>query len=267
MPRRLALVLCAALSLGSTVAAPGSAGAAPTCAPDAFETADAGLGAPIAVGQSVERVICQDPGTGSDIEWFVFDAPGGKAYSAGLVTTPASSPTVVDGLVIAGVFRLGADGSRTAIEAPTAQSYQRFTTPVLAAGRYLFVAANHSEVAGPDFTMVLRTIQGRDGVFGVRLTESLPAPSVASLSVPATVKERANSTGSYTLSGPAPVGGMSLYMQATPGYMSIARVWVPAGASRGSFTMNVGSATKGQRFTITADTRVGSPVTTTTTVK
>lgn len=267
MSRRLAVALCAALTLGGALVAPGSAGAAPTCSPDAFEAADPGLGAPIAVGQSVERVICQDPSTGSDIEWFVFDAVGGKAYSAGLVTNPAGSPTVTDGLVIAGVFRLGADGSRTAIEAPNAQSYQRFTTPVLSAGRYLFVAANHSEVTGPDFTLVLRTIQGSDGVFGVRLTESSPAPSVTSISVPATVKQRANSTGTYTLSGPAPVGGMSLYMQATPGYMSIARVWVPAGASRGTFTMNTGSANKGQQFTITADTRVGSPVTATTTVK
>src|SRR4051794_10407620 len=57
-----------------------------SCAADAYEADSMLNAAPIAVGGTLTRAICQDPSTGSDIDWFAFDAPGGIAYSAGVIS-------------------------------------------------------------------------------------------------------------------------------------------------------------------------------------
>lgn len=266
---RTVSAITATTGLLSALAFAGPAQAAAlNCAPDAFEVDAMLAAAPIAVGGSLTRAICQDPSTGSDIDWFAFDAPGGVAYSAA-ITSGGSALNVgtLDGLEIAGVFRLNSDGTTTTIDSPGDPDFERFTTPVLEAGRYVFVTANHDEVAYPDFIMRLKTIEGSAGVYTVQLTQTAAAPAVASLSVPA-LRGNRNSTGTVTLSGPAPAGGTYVDFRVSgPPYISIARTWVPAGATRTNFTINVGRIAKDAAVTITAFTAVGGSKTATTTVK
>jgi hypothetical protein len=240
-----------------------------SCAPDAFEADSMLAAAPIAVGGTLTRAICQDPSTGSDIDWFAFDAPGGVAFTAGVIAGgSALNVGTLDGLDVAGVFRVNPDGTTTTIDSPNDGDVERFTTPVLEAGRYVFVAAVHDEVAYPDFTLRLKTIEGAAGAYTVRLTQAAPAPSLASFTVPA-LRGNTRSTGTVTLSSKAPVGGTYVDFRVTGGapYVSIPRAWVPAGATRASFTINVGRVAQDARITITAFTAVGDVKTVTTTVR
>ena len=239
-----------------------------TCAPDAYESDTMRSAAPIAVGGTLTRAICQDPSTGSDMEWFAFDAPGGQAYSAA-ITSGGSALNVgsLDGLEIAGIWRLNADGTETVIDSPGDRDFERFTTPVLPAGRYVFVAAAHDEVQYSDFYMRLKTIEGSAGAYTVKLTPSAPAPSVASLTVPA-LRGNTRSTGTVTLSSPAPAGGTYVDFRVSPTlYISIGRIWVPAGATRTNFTINVGRIVQDTRITVTAFTATGVTKSVTTTVR
>lgn len=266
--RRAGAVTATAGLVSALALVPGAYAAALNCAPDAHEADTMLAAAPIAVGGTLTRAICQDPSTGSDMEWFAFDAPGGTAYSASVISGgSALNVGTLDGLEVAGVFRIHPDGTTTTIDSPGDRDFERFTTPVLQAGRYVFVAAAHDEVAYPDFIMRLKTIEGAAGVYTVKLTQSAPAPSLASLTVPA-LRGNTRSTGTVTLSGNAPAGGtyVDFRVSGAP-YISIPRAWVPAGATRANFTINVGRIAQDARVTITAFTAVGDAKTVTTTVR
>ena len=108
------------------------------------------------------------------------------------------------------VRRLNADGTTTVIEQNRQANGDRVITPVLPAGSYVvFAYTNATQVYPATNTMDVKTVQGSEGRYGVRLTESAPPPVVTSFTLSSsTVRDGDSVTGTYTLSAPAPSGGM-----------------------------------------------------------
>ena len=98
----------------------------------------------------------------------------------------------------------------TSVQQNRAPNGDRVITPVLPAGRYVVLASTDGQQVYPGTgTMDVRTVQGSEGTYGVRLTTSAPPPVVTSLALSsATVRGGTSVTGTYTLSAPAPAGGM-----------------------------------------------------------
>jgi hypothetical protein len=258
-----------AAALAGTVLAPNPASAATACAPDPYEVDSVATAAPLAVGVTVGRAICQaptpQPRTESprDEDYFAFTATGGTAYTVEIVSVGAALANDAydrGGLEI-GVSRLDADGGTTTIEQNFRPNGDRVITPVLSAGRYIvFAGTSDSQVYPETNTIDVRTVQGDAGVYSVRLTESAPAPEIASLTLSSpTVKGGRSLTASYTLTAPAPAGGMyvdvsSTYLyNATPG-----KTFAPAGATRVSFPIVTRASSSDLRVTLTASARVGA---------
>jgi hypothetical protein len=61
-------------------------------------------------------------------------------------------------------------------------------TPVLPAGRYIvFASTNDTQIYPATNTMDVKTVQGSEGSYGVRLTESAPPPVITALTLRVTL--------------------------------------------------------------------------------
>jgi hypothetical protein len=266
---RIPAVLAAAV-LAGTVLTPGAASAAAlSCAPDPYEVDTQATAAPLAVGATVHRAICQSPvpqpGTTSKIDgdYFAFTATGGTAYTVEVVDV--GSALVNDAFDLGGLgvglWRQDVDGTSAGVEQIRPPNGDRVITPVLPAGRYIVHAGTRDTQIYPETnTIDVKTVQGDAGRYGVRLTESAPAPEIASFTLSsASVKGGKSLTGTYTLTAPAPTGGMyvdvdSTYVyNATPG-----RTFAPAGATRVSFPISTRASSTDLQVTLTASARVGA---------
>lgn len=116
-----------------------------------------------------------------------------------------------------------------------------------------------------DKTVTIKSARGP--AFG-SATLTLRAPLVSSISVnPSTVTGGAATTAKVTLTGPAPVGGVTVYLSSTSSSAPVpASVTVPQGASQVSFTINTLPTTIDKSVTLKA-ARGSSSATTTLTVK
>ena len=75
------------------------------------------------------------------------------------------------------------------------------------------------------------------------LTVKAPIPASVSLS-PATVKGGTQTTGTVTINGPAPVGGLTIALSTSNGYASVpATKTIAAGATSATFTVSTGTVT------------------------
>ena len=264
----LRAVLCAGLLAGSLLAA-GPAHAALTCAPDPYEKDSVTTAAPLAVGTTTTRAICQEPTpqprteSPVDTDYFVFTAAGDTAYTAeavGVGAALANNSSDRGGLELR-VSRLEPDGRLSTIEQNRRPNGDRVITPVLPAGRYVVSAWTADYQVYPETnTMDVKTVQGSEVSYGVRLTESAPPPVVTALTLSSgTVRGGDPVTGTYTLSAPAPAGGMYVDVKSSNVYNAYPRsAFAPAGATRVSFAITTRSSSTDLRVTLTAWARVGA---------
>jgi hypothetical protein len=247
-----------------------AAHAALSCAPDHYEKDTATTAAPLSVGTTTTRAICQGPtpqprtSNPRDEDFFVFTASGTKAYTIQAVnvgTALANDAYDRGGLQLA-LTRLNADGTMTSVEQNRAMNGDRVITPVLPAGSYVVRAiTNDMQVYQPSNTMDLKTVQGQEGSYGVQLTESAPAPVVTAVSLSSSsVKGGTTVTGTYTLSAPAPAGGMVVDVKSSHVYNAWpGPTFAPAGATQVSFKISTrASSASDLNVTLTAWARVGA---------
>lgn len=271
--------LLAAVTAAATVlvAVPARAAVPADCAPDPWEPDgdfgfSAGVAAPIAVGGTVTRAICQAPNpfprtiAGQDYDFFRFTAAGGKAYT-GEITAAGAALGLGEpgGLLIGGLYRVNADGSGTSINNVTmANSFERFTTDVLPAGEYGFLTYTPDNERYPNNTLDIRTVSGPAGAYTVRVSESaVVVPSVASVTLRSTsVKYGSTVTGTVTMSGPAPAGGMFLFTESSSRLTANPSVpYLPAGARTATLTVTTTTLrpSRDTQVTISVNTTTGVP--------
>jgi hypothetical protein len=245
------------------------ANAALTCGPDAYEQDSYATAAPLTAGATTTRSICQsptpEPGATSkrDDDYFGFTATGDTAYTVQAVDVGAALVNDAydrGGLELA-VRRLNADGTTTVIEQNRQANGDRVITPVLPAGKYLiFANTNATQVYPETNTMDVKTVQGSEGTYAVRLAESTPPPVVSSFTLSSsTVRDGSSVTGTYTLSAPAPSGGMYVDVKSSSIYNAYpGPTYAPAGANRVSFKITGRNGSSDVRVTLTAWARVGA---------
>jgi hypothetical protein len=265
---RLPVVLSAGL-LASLVLAVSPAHAELACAADPYERDSVATAAPLAVGATTTRAICQaptpQPRTESpwDQDYFAFTATGDKAYTvqAADVGAALTNDAFDRGGLGLGVSRLNPDGTTTAIEQNRHPNGDRVITGILPVGRYVVLAYTGDTQVYPETnTIDVKTVQGSEGSYGVRLTESAPAPVVTSFVLSSgTVRGGGSVTGTYTLSAPAPSGGMLVDIQSSHVYNAYpSSAYAPAGATRVSFKITARSSSTDLLVTLTAWARVGA---------
>jgi hypothetical protein len=264
----LRAVLCAGLLAGSLLTA-GPAQAAVACAPDPYEKDSVATASPLAVGATTTRAICQEPTpqprteSPVDEDYFVFTAAGDKAYTVEAVDVGAAlaNDAYDRGGLELRVSRLEPDGRTSTIEQNRRPNGDRVITPVLPPGRYVVFASTGDYQVYPETnTMDVKTVQGSEGIYGVRLTESAPPPVVTSFTLSSsTVRGGGSVTGTYTLSAPAPAGGMYVDVKSSNAYNAYPRsAFAPAGATRVMFSITTRSSSTDLRVTLTAWARVGA---------
>lgn len=270
------LLLAAATAAAAVfVALPAYAAVPAGCAHDSWEpdgdfNFSASVAAPIAVDGTVTRAICQAPNpfprtsAGQDFDFFQFTAAGGKAYTGEIVAAgSALGFGVPGGLQVGGLYRVNADGSGTSINNVTmANSFERFTTDVLPAGEYGFLTYTPDNQVYPNNTLDIRTVSGAAGAYTVKVSESaVTVPTVVSVTLRSTsVKYRSTVTGTITMSGPAPAGGMFLFTDSTSRLTANPNSpYLPAGARSAAFTVTKTSQrpSRDTSVTISANTTTG----------
>ncbi|ACU38449.1 hypothetical protein [Actinosynnema mirum] len=213
---RLLAASGAALVLSALATAP--AHALVDCAPDPWEIDDVpgAAAAPIAPGETAHRAICQerDPLPGKtqarDVDWFEFTAVEGQAYTAEAVQVGAGLVNNADrGGLGVGFHRVEADGSLTSVEQNTSPNGDRSTSVPLSAGAYRIGAATSDQQVYPkDNVLATKTVQGADGLYGIRLTATAPPPVLSSLTIsPNAVKGGDTATATLVFSSPVLKGG------------------------------------------------------------
>ena len=257
------------------MAVPASAAVPADCAPDAWEPDgdydfSASIAAPVAVGGTVTRAICQAPNpfprtsAGQDFDFFRFTASGGKAYS-GEITAAGSALGLggQGGLVVGGLYRVNADGSGTSINNVTmANSFERFTTDVLPAGEYGFLTYTPDTQVYPSFMMDIRTVAGSAGAYTVKVSETaVNVPSVSSVTLrSSSVRGGSTVSGTVTMSGPAPEGGMFLFSESTSRFTANpSSPYLAAGTRSVPFTVTTSRVSRDTRVTISFNTTTGTP--------
>ena len=282
---RTLLVLATSALAATALAAPALAAVPAGCAPDAWEPDgdfdfSASIAAPVTVGGTVTRAICQAPNAfprttaGRDYDFFRFTATGGKTYT-GEITAAGSALGlgVQGGLQIGGLYRVNPDGSGTSINGVTmANSFERFTTDVLPAGEYGFLTYTADNQVYPGNILDIRTVSGADGAYTVNVRESAVAvPTVASVTLRSTsVKYGSTVAGTITMSGPAPEGGMFLFSESSSRLTANpSSAYVPAGATTVGFTVTTTSQrpSRDTQVTISYNTTTGTPKSVVLTVK
>lgn len=264
--------LCAALSAGLLTSL--AVGIAPAraqlaCAPDPYEQDSYSAAAPLTVDATTTRAICQEPTpqprteSALDEDYFVFTATGDTAYTVQAVNVGAAlvNDEFDRGGLELGLARLNADGTTGAVPANRQPNGDRIITPVLPAGRYAVLAyTGDTEVYPETNTMDVKTVQGSEGGYAVRLGRSAPAPEVTSFTLSAgTVSGGRSVTGTYTLSAPAPSGGMYVDVRSSHFYNAYpGSAFAPAGATRVSFPITARSSSTDLRVTLTAWARAGA---------
>jgi hypothetical protein len=242
--------------------------AALNCAPDQFEKDAVATAAPLATGTTTTRAICQEPTpqprteSPRDEDYFVFTASGSTAYTIQAVDLGAAlvNDAFDRGGIQLGVAQLNANGTTTTIEQNRALNGDRLITAILPAGRYIvFASTNDTQIYPETNTMDVKTVQGSDGIYGVRLTESAPAPVVTAFTLSSTsVGGGKSATGTYTLSAPAPSGGMMVDVKSSHLYNAYpGNTYAPAGATKVSFPITTKRSSSDLRVTLTAWARVG----------
>jgi hypothetical protein len=242
--------------------------AAVLCGPDPFEDDTAATAAPIAVGETVTRAICQEPASpeaagGPDRDYFVFTATGDKAYTIEAVDVGAAlaNDAFDRGGLRLGLWGLNPDGATTAVQQNLSPNGDRIISGILPAGPYVVTAATYDTQIYPETnTMDIKTVQGSEGSYGVRATEGDPAPEVTSLTLSSNrVRGGSSVTATYTLSAPAPPGGVvtTLYSSHLE-YAYWTSADAPAGATKVSFTILTKRPATDLDVTIGVSARVGA---------
>lgn len=264
-------------AVAAAVAVPAHAAVPADCAPDVWEPDgdfgfSASIAAPVAVGGTVTRAICQAPNpfprttAGQDYDFFRFTATGGKAYTGEIADAGAALGLGVQGgLQIGGLYRINADGSGTSINGATmANSFERFTTDVLPAGEYGFLAYTPDTQVYPGNVLDIRTVSGADGAYTLRVSEAtVVVPTISSVTLRSTsVKYGSTVSGTITMSGPAPEGGMFLFGDSSSRLLANpSSPYLPAGARSATFTVSTTTQrpSRDTQVTISFTTTTGSP--------
>jgi hypothetical protein len=265
---RLPVLLTAGM-LAVPVLTPHAAHAALVCASDPYEKDSISTAAPLHVGAPTTRAICQEPTpqprteSPRDDDYFVFTASGATAYTIQAVDVGAAlvNDAYDRGGLELGLTRLNADGTTSSVEQNRHINGDRIITPILPAGRYVVRAFTSDYQVYPETnTMDVKTVQGSEGAYGVRLTESAPAPTLTSFTLSSTSVRGGNPvTGTYTLSAPAPAGGMLVDVRSSNLAMVYpGSAYAPAGATKVSFNITTKRTSTDLRVTLTVSARVGA---------
>ena len=276
MPSLVLRLLLVAVAATVLAAAPAHAAVPADCAPDAWEPDgdfgfSASIAAPVAVGGTVTRAICQAPNpfprtvAGQDYDFFRFTAPGGKAYT-GEITAAGSALGfgTSGGLQVGGLYRVNADGSGTSINGVTmASSFERFTTDVLPAGEYGFLAYTPDNQVYTGNILDIKTVSGPEGAYTVKVSEAaVNVPTISSVTLSSTsVRYGSTVSGTITMSGPAPAGGMYLFSDSSSRLTANpSSPYLPAGARSVGFTVTTTSLrpTRDTQVTISFRTTTGA---------
>jgi hypothetical protein len=186
-------------------------------------------------------------------------AYGGATRSASLTVTPASPPpptlsslslnptSVVGGAQSsAGTVRLSgpapAGGAQVALSSSDATAARVPSSVTVAAGATSATfAVSTSAVASSTTVTIFATYSGATRPASLTVTPAPPPPpTLASLRLdPANVFGGQSSTGTVTLTGPAPAGGAQVFLSSSDGAARVpSSVTVPAGTTSATFTVN-----------------------------
>ena len=271
MPSRPARLILAIAAAGLLAAAPAHAAVPADCAPDAWEPDgdfgfSAAIAAPVAVGGTVTRAICQAPNpfprttAGVDYDFFRFTAVGGKAYTGEITSAGAALAFGAQGgLQVGGLYRVNADGSGTSINGVTAaNTFERFTTDVLPAGEYGFLAYTPDNQIYTGNIMDIKTVSGAEGAYTVKVSEAaVTVPTISSVTLRSTsVRYGSTVSGTITMSGPAPAGGMYLFSDSSSRFTANpSSPYLPAGARTATFTVTTTSTRPSRDIQVTISFR------------
>ncbi len=171
---------------------------------------------------------------------------GGTTLRASLTVNPAPVPPSITSQpasqsVTAGqaaTFSVTASGT-----APLSYQWSKNGTPISGANSSSYTTPpTSSSDNGAQFVVVVSNTAGSATSNPATLTVTTPLPTVSSLTLnPSTVVGGlGSSTGTVTLSGPAPSGGAVISLSSSnPSVASVpASVTVPAGATSATFTVN-----------------------------
>jgi hypothetical protein len=150
---------------------------------------------------------------------------GGVQSSTGTVTLSGPAP---------------AGGAQIALSSgnPTVASVPSSVTVAAGVTSASFMVST-SPVAAPVTVTISAAYNGVSKSASLNVMSPLPTVSSVSLSPSSVVGGVQSSTGTVTLSGPAPSGGAIVTLSSSNGAASVpSRVTVPAGAARASFTVN-----------------------------
>jgi len=276
MPRLFVLAGVLLTGLVSTTALlpAAAAQAAVTCAPDAYEIDDDGRqAAPITVGETVHRAICQErvplPGKSfaQDADFFEFTAVEGQAYTVEAVDLGTG---LLPNGAGAGGLGVGFSGGTSPVEQLFGGA--RTTTGPLHAGVYRIGAGTSDQQIYPeDNVITTKTIEGDAGRYGIHLFASAPAPVLTRLTIaPNPVKGGDKTTATLTFSAPAPPTGMVVNLSSNNAFVAnnISSSRVPAGATRYTMTIQTGRVAADTPVTFTGlVAHVGPQLTTVLTVR
>ena len=143
---------------------------------------------------------------------------------------------------------------------------------VLPAGEYGFLTYTADNQVYPGNILDIRTVSGADGAYTVNVRESAVAvPTVASVTLRSTsVKYGSTVTGTITMSGPAPEGGMFLFSESSSRLTANpSSAYVAAGATTVGFTVTTTSQrpSRDTQVTISYNTTTGTAKSVVLTVK
>ena len=219
----------------------------------------------------MHRAICQErtplPGkpNANDVDFFEFTAVEGQAYTVQAVDVGAGLANNGAG---AGGLRLGVTDAESTF---SIDGDLVVTGPLHAGVHHIVAATNDQEIYPEDNVITTKTVQGDEGLYGVRLAATAPAPVLTGLTIsPNPVKGGDNATATLRFSAPAPANGLILNLSSSNAFVAsnISALSVPAGATRATLTIRTGRVSADTPVTFTGQVvRVGTPLTTVLTVR
>ena len=243
-----------------TLNGPAPAGGATVTLTNANAAATVPASVPVAAGASSVTFPVTTVGVSASTAGAVGASYGGVGKSVALTVTPAAlsgvsllPASVTGGTPSAGTVTLTGKASAAGITVALGSSNTSATVPV-----NVVVAAGSSTGAfsvttSPVGTTATATVTATYGVAKTAvLTLAPPAVSGVSLS-PASVTGGATSTGTVTLTGNAPTGGVTVPLSSSSTSATVpASVLVPAGVGSATFTVSTTSVASSVSATITA---------------
>jgi len=181
-----------------------------------------------------------------------YNPPSGTPALSSLSVSPS---TVTGGSTAVGTVALSAQASSTGTSIGLTSDQTCATVPASVTVLPGAMSANFNVGTTAVAAPVTATISASDGTVTIKTGLLVNSPALISLTLnPTTITAGSTSTGTVTLSGPAPTVGTTVKLTSNkPSLASVpASVTVPAGSTSGTFTVTSSASAGNSSVTITA---------------